>query len=329
MNLKEILIKSRPDSTATTIKSYIRLLHRLKLGDDLTQLSDFDKVLDKIKEFDVGYLTERNYLNAVIVLMQGLGVDSTVIEPYQVHRDGLNQRYTDEQSTRTLSAKQEENWLTMEQLNALLAHMKNEVKSYPVGPLDNNSLRNLQNYFMLSFWIVYPLRNDLSDTVVMTKRVFNALDQDQKINKNYLVTDTKKPFLSLGRYKTVKTYGIKKIMITDPGVKKAMNRWLRANPLKFALIRIPKSGTDYRPMSSIGITQTFNRIFMHFYKKKFSTTMFRHVVLTEKFGDNLDELEKFRSIMGHSSQTAQTIYVKRRPGEVIMKSIPETSNLGP
>ena len=76
---------------------------------------------------------------------------------------------------------------------------------------------------MLSFWIEYPLRNDLSNTKVITKRTFNALTEDQKLENNYLVRD-KIPFVSIAKYKTVKTFGVKTILITEPEVKKALDR---------------------------------------------------------------------------------------------------------
>jgi hypothetical protein len=313
------LKKSRPDANDSTINSYNRLLTRLdkvffdsKIHDNPDQLLDFENTLDKIKSMKVTYLTERNYINAIIVLLQGLETPTDAILPYQTHRDSLNKRYTDEQSTRELSQKQKDNWLSLEQLTTLLNHLKAQVKTYPAtDSLDNNSLRNIQWYFMLSFWLEYPLRNDLNHTKVITKRQYNALGEDLKLENNYLVRD-KIPFVSIARYKTVKTYGVKIIHIKEPEVKKALDRWLKSNPLEYILINIPKSGREFTPLSSIGITHSFNRLFQAYYKRNFSTSLFRHVVLTEKFGDTVTALDKYREIMGHSAETAQTIYIKKQ-----------------
>ena len=44
-----------------------------------------------------------------------------------------------------------------------------------------------QDRFMLLFWLNYPMRNDLHTTRVVAKRAFNALDQNDKDNKNYVI----------------------------------------------------------------------------------------------------------------------------------------------
>ena len=73
------------------------------------------------------------------------------------------------------------------------------------------------------------MRNDLHNTRVITKRVFNALDQVDKDNKNYIIVG-KEVVLSIGNYKTRKKYGVKKIPIEEKPVLKAMKQWLSVSP---------------------------------------------------------------------------------------------------
>ena len=136
---------------------------------------------------------------------------------------------------------------------------------------------------MLHFWTTYPMRNDLHDTRVITKRVFNALDQVDKDNNNYIIVG-KEVVLSIGNYKTRKKYGVKKIPIEEKPVLKAMKQWLSVSPNSEYILVNVKDGT---PMSSLHITQNLTRIFKKHFNKSVGSTPLRHIVLTEKFGKQL------------------------------------------
>ena len=169
----------------------------------------------------------------------------------------------------------------------------------------------MQDRFMLHFWTTYPMRNDLHTTRVLAKRVFNALDQTDKDNNNYVIQG-KQVVLSVGNYKTRKKYGVKKIAIDDKRVVKAMNQWLAVslNP-EFILVN-PKDGI---PMSSLHITQTLTGIFKRNFDKSVGSTLLRHIVLTEKFGQQLEDMEHMADIMAHDVSTAHKIYIKKIDNE--------------
>ena len=61
---------------------------------------------------------------------------------------------------------------------------------------------------------------------------------------------------------------------------------------------------------SLNITQTLTRIFKTHFNKNVSTTLLRHIVLTEKFGKQLQEMEAMADVMGHNISTAQSVYIK-------------------
>ena len=67
---------------------------------------------------------------------------------------------------------------------------------------------------MLTFWLSYPVRNDLHNTRVIARRAFNALPREQKENENFIILGKMMEF-SIGNYKTRKKYGVKKIKLTD------------------------------------------------------------------------------------------------------------------
>ena len=163
-----------------------------------------------------------------------------------------------------------------------------------------------QDRLMLLFWLNYPMRNDLNNTKVLTRRAFNALDRNDRESKNYVILG-KIPELSIGNYKTRKKYGVKKIPIENKQVMKAMRQWLDISPDPDYILVNVKQGTA---MSSLQITQNLIRIFKTNFNKNVGSTLLRHIVLTEKFAKQLEEMEHMADVCCHSVATAHKVYIK-------------------
>ena len=162
---------------------------------------------------------------------------------------------------------------------------------------------------MLLFWLNYPMRNDLNNTKVLSRRVFNALDRNDRESKNYVILG-KVPELSIGNYKTRKKYGVKKISIENKQVAKAMRIWLDISPNPdYILVNVKQSTA----MSSLQITQNLLRIFKTNFNKNVGSTLLRHIVLTEKFAKQLEEMEHMADVCCHSVATAHKVYIKNVP----------------
>ena len=87
----------------------------------------------------------------------------------------------------------------------------------------------------------------------------------------------------------------------------AMRQWLYVSPNPEYILVNVKNG---EPMTSLNITQALTRIFKTHFNKNVSTTLLRHIVLTEKFGKQLQEMEAMADVMGHNISTAQSVYIK-------------------
>jgi hypothetical protein len=100
---------------------------------------------------------------------------------------------------------------------------------------------------------------------------------------------------------------VKRIQIEQKPVLKALRDWLRVSPnQEFVLVNL-KTKT---PMNSLQITQNLTRVFKAHFGKSVGTTLLRHIVLTEKFSKQLQEMEKMADLMGHDLKTAQSVYIK-------------------
>ena len=314
VNIEEYLRQNKPEISDSTVSAYtVNLeklhdrLHGTRSFEDLEWLKDSAAVLESLQKHCVSYLTQRNYLNAVVVILLNRDGFQAALHTYQAHRDKFNDQYMEIQQTKEPSAKQAQNWVPLSDIRELIDEYDEHAKL-----LRNHADINLkdkvamQDRFMLHFWTTYPMRNDLHNTRVITKRVFNALDQVDKDNKNYIIVG-KEVVLSIGNYKTRKKYGVKKIPIEEKPVLKAMKQWLSVSPNSEYILVNVKDGT---PMSSLHITQNLTRIFKKHFNKSVGSTLLRHIVLTEKFGKQLQDMELMADMMAHTVSTAHNIYIK-------------------
>ena len=137
---------------------------------------------------------------------------------------------------------------------------------------------------------------------VIRETEFETLDDT---NQNYLVVASRnRKYFSLGSYKTDGKYGTKKISI-DSKLNTIINRWLLHNKSGFFLVNI-RGG----PLSDNSLTKLLNKIFSSS-NKKISSTMIRHIYLSEKYKNVQNEMKNDAAVMGHSVDTQQNIYVKK------------------
>ena len=308
-----MLKKFKPDLSEKSLKVYTNTINKILKDidgcDDLKCLEDTKKVIKYLDSKEVSFLTKRNYYNTIIVFMQAKNKPENIIKIYQDKRDILNDEYLNFQKTGEKTEKQKQSWATLDELNDVNHKLLIEVdKINKKDTYTKKDLQLVQNYFILSFYLDTPLRNDLNNTKVIKLNEYNKLSDEDINNSNYLVYGSKN-FLSLSQYKTFKKFGLKKIEL-NKNIVKVFRLWQdKFNPNKeYLLININTN----EPMSSHQLTLTLTKLFQKYLNKNISTTMLRHIVLSEKFGDIKNEMEEMAEKMGHSVSTQQTIYVKNK-----------------
>jgi len=298
INIEEKILKTKPNLAVKSLKSYVGNVKKIVEHSGEDNLNVFNNVENVVNYINTkkSYLTKRNYLNSVIVLLQAdKDENQHLINDYVIIRDEYNERYKMEQATGVKTDKQIKNWITISQIYEIIKDLEQNL----------NEEQNMIWHFMLNFWLNYPIRNDLQYTEIITKRKYDNLLNSEIKKKNYFVLDDR-PFLSLSQYKTCKKYGVKKIYINN-NMKKILLKYLAVNPTKYILYNKDKS-----PMSSQDITANFQSLFHKYYpKKNISTNMLRHIISTEKFGKTIDQMTKLANIMGHDLGTQQKIYIKK------------------
>tara|TARA_R110001592_G_scaffold35659_1_gene121068 strand:- start:743 stop:1639 length:897 start_codon:yes stop_codon:yes gene_type:complete len=298
MNIESKIRNIKPNISTSTLRSYVNNLK--KLFKEIDENEDVLNDVDVIKEYinnKKSYLTKRNYLNSIIVFLQSdKEKNIKLIDEYQQLRDEYNNKYKESNKDNMKSDKQIKNWITIKQIEEIKLHLEQDLKNE----------ENRIHHFMLSFWLDYPIRNDLQNTTIINKKKYDKLLKEELDKQNYLVLHHE-PFISISQYKTFKKYGIKKILL-NKNIQDILKKYLVHNPTKYILYNI----RDKSPMSSEDITINFNKLFKKYYpEKQISTTMLRHIILSERYGDVLDEMKVLADIMGHDITTAHSIYIKK------------------
>lgn len=313
MNIFEILREEYPDVSPNTIKLYARSLEVLRQkcdGDDEYKfLLKPKKVLECVSSNDN---TRKLVMTAILQLLRVMDVDKDIKDVYRDEQmksiEAVNEFYR----TGKKSEKQEENWLSREDLEAILGYeeenyekLRNKVK-FELRPAQ---YLDAQNYILLLFHLKHPIRNDLHDVKIVTIRDWKKMKKDDQKTGNYLAINKNEGFLILNDYKTQKTYGRKTIPLDDELIDPIMDflKWRARHGFESNYFIINK----YRqPMTSNSITKSFNRLFRN-YGKNISTGLIRHIILTEMFGKTNDEKERMAEMMGNSTKTIDDKYVKK------------------
>ena len=135
IEIEKILRENKPEITESTIKAYMLNLQKLhdrlhgtKEFSDIEWLKQSDDVMASLDKHCSSYLTIRNYLNAVIVVLLNREDFATALEKYQSKRDTLNDKYNEIQATKEPTEKQQANWVSVDEIKQLIEEYEAQIK---------------------------------------------------------------------------------------------------------------------------------------------------------------------------------------------------------
>ena len=308
----ELLLKAaRPELKDNSIKQYLSSLRTLNAGQPITNvdfLKDFDVVMEKLKEKKS--TTIKNYMNAIIVVLDALKIDKGLVDKYSDMRDKLNAEYSDQQATHKKTDAQERNWVPFEEYLTKVEELGTNVSNLKKkNEWSLEDKRNYQEYLLAKLYTKYPLRNDYVMDVI-SKATFNKLSDSDKAEKNYLVvpSNNQEMFFVLNEYKTRRKYGEKRLNITDEGITKSIKVWLKHKGGDALFYNTKDMLT---PVNSATLTKILISMSKReFEGKSVGSSLIRHMYLSWKYADTVKEMEQDADIMGHSTAIAQNIYTK-------------------
>ena len=319
VDLTEMIKKARPNVKDKTIKMYVSNLTKLQKlfdTDDWKFLKNIENVKKKLSHLH--YTSQRNYFNAIIVLLMALnekGKYDKLINEYSEIRDEGNKTYQDENATGVISDKQKKNFVELSEVKKMINQMEKEIKQK--GLKKKNSLNAkekqlIQVYILYNIYTRLPMRNDVSGMTITTKRLYNKLSEDEKKENNYLVVEKNKMFFVLNQFKTSKKY--KELDIDVPkDLEKLLRFYIRVNKLSNGDVLFTSS--TGKPLSRNALSQLLLKTSKKYLDKSISTTMLRKIVLSDKFADVKKQQEEMAKITGHSVDTMNKVYVKQKSNE--------------
>ena len=313
------ILKARPNLKPRSIDQYVSQLYRLQkmfgveAGDkDFNFLGDFDKVKKGLSEFN--YLSQRNFVNAIIVLLMALNIDKKLIDQYVKLRDKFNDEYNESNLTGVISDKQEPNFTTSEEIFRMLDMMKDDLKDADETNLTKKEKQLLQAYVLFSIYARMPLRNEVGGGMKSIPRSdFPMLSQKEKTENNFLIVGRDRMYFLLNDYKTNKNYGALEIDIKDKELKSILKNWI---------YKVQGYGTLFKtstgkPITRIELSKIFLKYSEKYLNKKISTNLLRKIYLSSKYAvedglqDQLKNLEADNQVMGHSKDVALNVYIKK------------------
>lgn len=303
----------KPPLKENTIKTYINNLKKIDSNiEDLSWTEKFPAVMNRLNEMKLKHTTQKNYLNSLIVIMESLNLYPESRKKYISVRDKFNKEYEKENETGIISDKQAPNFVSRESFDNMIEQIRKEVVFKKLKNVDNptQEQRNLfQLFIILQMYRVLPVRNELATLKRIKKSEYDKLSEEDKLKDNYLIFAPKNKLeLSLGEYKTNKTYGIKIIEVPTVA-KRLLNIWFNRYNKDNESVFIQQKDT---PLTKNNLTKMLTRASEKYMDgKKISTTMIRKIYLSDKYADKNEEQKKDSDKMGHSIETQNKVYIKK------------------
>jgi len=206
------------------------------------------------------------------------------------------------------SDKQEENWLTWEEVNKKKSQLEQDILPLSsIKHITQSQFDKLQQYLVLSLYSdIQPRRNQDYLEMYVVKKLPKVYDTD----KNFY--DLASHRFIFNKYKTAKTYK-EQVENVPEDLQKAISMYIKHHPLNKGKINEYKLLVKYdgSPLNTVNsITRILNKIFDG---KKVGASMLRHIYLSDKYGDASKASDEARKIdaeaMGHSVSQASE-YIK-------------------
>jgi hypothetical protein len=185
-----------------------------------------------------------------------------------------------------------------------------KINIYNYKNIEKNERRRktklLQKYVLMSFLLLMPPRrtNDYASLRAISSENYYKMKQFEKNSNLLVVVSENNKFLSYGEYKTSKLYGIQQIQIPDE-LNKILNLYLKYHSW-YGHLFINNRQQAYS-------SNTMTRYIAALFKdtgKNITTTLIRHIYLSEKYPANLQEKMEDAYKMGHSVSVQQHHYIK-------------------
>jgi len=283
--------------STSSITLYLKALKNLN---DKKEIKNFrfltkpEAILEKIKVYKP--TTQRNIIIAVVSILKAL--DNPLYSKYYDIMIEMTKKINESNKTNEKTETQKANWQDWDSVLAKFNELKSGLKLSRT--LSQSQYDSLLDFVVLSLYVLIQPRRNL-DYINM------VISKDKTDDNNFNYLDIKKGQFIFNDYKTSKKFGKQIIDIPDE-LMAILKTYIKHHPLKSEL---PEQNIpflvyfDKKPVKDNGITRILNKIF----GKKIGSSMLRHIYLSSKYGNVLEQQKKDSELMSHNIQT-QKDYIK-------------------
>ncbi len=254
--------------------------------------------------------TKKSMLGAITTIIK-MKNNKTYKSLYDYYWDLLKDKDADynNKPKNEKTKKQKQNWVTWEFIEEKLKDLKQQAETLSKKKsLNKKEYDTILSFLILSLYTdLPPRRNQDYSNMYLVKEYNTKLDEE----RNYY--DMKNKEFIFNRYKTWKSYGQQVISLKDEKqLLETIELYLKYHPLNKG--RKSKSWAapflvyfDGSPFTQVNaITRVLNRIF----GKNIGSSMLRHIYLTNKYGEQMDDMIDDASKMAHSHGTQGEYVIK-------------------
>ncbi len=307
-DLCKIFKQNRPDLSQGSLRTYCSIIKNLGLQIDLpiTKPEDVIKHYKKIEEHleEVAPSVRKTRLSALIVFIDKTKGAEEAIECFRDQMMSDGKKSDEEALEQKLSERQKEGMMTWDEVMERYNELETEVEPLmKKSSLDKRQFQRVQLYVLLSCYVLIPPRRSLDYTEFRLRNV----DPDKDNYYEFKTVGTgrakkKVPEFIFNVYKTARKYSQQKEEVPEKLIN-IIQAWEKLNPHDYLLMNTTQK-------NKITPTQLTNLLYA-FFDKPVSTSMLRHIFLTNKYKDiNLKDMTETAAAMGHTV-AEQMKYVKR------------------
>lgn len=284
------------ESTMRMYEAQLRaFFKKSKYSPDDDFLKDHKAVIKEVHSFYASLHSVKNTLNSLVIYGRSIKYSDKYLAFYSIEIDRISELLKNQTYTNEKTEKQRENWIELDELEKILEQLRDDI---PAKIATYKSYKIFMRYMALFLMLRFPRRNDYVHMKIQTNDK-NTSDPET----NYLIFDReiRRSFFVFNNYKTFNKYGSQKFPVPDvvhAFFKKYVSTITANSKDGFLFIKSNEEKMN---------TNEFTKFFINFMTektgKKIGTTMMRHIIISDKFKVDKDELrerEDLANVMGHS-----------------------------
>jgi hypothetical protein len=298
----------------STANAYIKTLYQLNNKapfKNLAFLKNTEAIDAKLGSYAES--TQRAILATIVSVLTPYKAKPTFKKVYQYFYDKMMNKNGDakksaEENKGVMTEKQKDNWISWEDIQKIKTEKKDAVDKFANNKtLTAGEYDTLLQYVILSLYTeVQPRRNQDYLDMYFVKKYNDKMEND----KNYYDMATHK--FIYNKYKTAKKWGTQTADVPE-SLQGVIATYLKHHPLYKGTAKRKNEAIKFLVnMDGTGITavNAITRLLNRVFGKKVGSSMLRHIYISDKYKDVMEEQEKDAEAMGHSVSQQRDYFKK-------------------